>query len=167
MGDVVTEGETPLFLVIKTPDPELGNIGIDLDEPGWAKTHKKFLRAEGLWELFAKPALLGEEARCVFRMLVLAKEQPYYNAKTIGIAGDVGSRSIKAYGIGKKYPIYSKKVPGKIVRWETMRLWVMPDGSVCGGNDESDIARGYLYALGPQGVTEPEEQQGGAVIAPA
>jgi hypothetical protein len=55
-------------------------------------------------------------------------EQPYYTARHIGFATDNGSSEITAYGLGKK-----------LLDDTVMRIWLLPDGTICGGDDLDDI----------------------------
>lgn len=123
-------GEAPFFLVIQTDQDHI----IDLDEPQWAKTYKKLLRAPGTWALMHK-----EGRRHPLLMVVHPGDQPYYTARHVGITSSAGGNEITAYGIGKKRP------DGSMVR-----MWMMPNGTVCGGDDVDDIGTRMVRALGPK-----------------
>jgi hypothetical protein len=128
-------GSTPVFLVIQLASGE--GIGIDLDEPGWAKTYAEHLRVPSIWRLFSK----DQQPRLVLN--VFKGEQPYYTARHVGIAGSGGTNEIIAYGIGKKR--------GRHVE----RLWLLPDGSVCSGDDLEILAIKMLHEMGPR--KEPDD----------
>jgi hypothetical protein len=129
-------GTTPYVLIIEPVDRAVQTLLVDLDEPGWITTHSAYLRAPGVWTLVGKP----ESPRAILSMVVLEGEQPYYAARHIGIAGGGGSNEIIAYGIGKK------QISGIV-----MRLWSMPNGSVCGGDDAELIGIAAVRRLGPRG----------------
>lgn len=144
-------GDTPVFLVIRG---QTEAVGIDLDEPGWAVKYKDWLRMPSVWELLDKNGVIR------LRMVVHPNEQPYYKARHVGMAGSGGSNEITAYGIGKKVPVYGKQRPDgrpRIARWEMVRLWLMPDGTVSGGDDESPIGLMFVRAMGPRPVIDTQE----------
>jgi hypothetical protein len=115
-------GDFPFFLVIEPDDKTNGNVGIDLDEPGWVATHAEFMRTPGTWVLFHK-----ESTRAVFGMVVEQGDQPYFTKHHVGnlMAGS----QITTVGIGKK---------GR--DGEMTRLWLLPNGIVCGGEDVDILA---------------------------
>lgn len=120
------EGEFPFFLVIEPRDQGNGNIGIDLDEPGWVERNKEAMRAPGTWWLYLK-----QTGRPVFCVIVEEGDQPYFTRRHIGnlMAGS----EIIAVGIGKK---------GR--DGEMTRLWLLPNGVVCGGDDVEIVASRML-----------------------
>jgi hypothetical protein len=113
------QGPTPVYLAIALA---AGGIKIDLDEPRWATTYADYLRVPGLWMLTDKLTNIP-----LLMMTVAPDEQPYYTARHVGSTG--APREIVAYGIGKKL------VGGKVDR-----LWLLPNGVVCGGDDVESIA---------------------------
>jgi hypothetical protein len=119
----------PFFLIIPSAD---GRVGVDLGTSGWLTTFAESLRLPGYWELCLK-----QTAAPVLRMEVLEGEQPYYTARHIGVSGSGGGNELIAYGIGKK------RLDGHVDR-----LWVMPDGSVCGGDDVDKIGVLLVHLLG-------------------
>ena len=125
------QGPTPFFLVISNED---GDTIIDLDKPKWAKTYAKLMRRPGTWALMHK-----EGQRHPLLVIVHPGEQPYYVARHVGITGTAGGNEITAYGIGKK-----------LVDGSTVRLWMMPNGVVCGGEDVDTIGVRMVKALGPR-----------------
>lgn len=136
------EGDSPFFLVIET-DSATGNVGIDLDEPGWIEKHKELMRSPGTWWLHHKAS--GRPIVC----LVLEEgEQGYFVKHHVGnlMAGS----EIMAVGIGKKVPARwhmtkgrkPKRVVTQTERYE--RLWLLPNGVICGGDDVDTIASRML-----------------------
>jgi len=120
------QGDFPFYLVIEPDDHSNGNVGIDLDEPGWVATNAEMMRVPGTWWLYLK-----QSQRPIFCIVVEAGEQPYFTRRHIGnlMAGS----EIVAVGIGKKG------------RDGTMtRLWLLPNGVVCGGDDVEVIASRML-----------------------
>jgi len=124
MLNIEWAGDHPFFLVVHPKGEEA--TGIDLDFRGWSTINADLMRKPGDWYLFRK----GDEFPCL-RVHVLPGEQPYYVGKHVGMfgfTGDAGQREIIAFGIGKK------RLDGSV-----MRLWVLPNGTVCGGEDVDDI----------------------------
>ena len=120
------EGDFPFFLVIEPRDGTGGNIGIDLDEPGWVARNDDAMRMPATWWLNMKA-----NGQPLFAMVVEEGEQPYFTKRHIGnlMAGS----EIIAVGIGKK---------GR--EGEMTRLWILPNGVVCGGDDVEVIASRML-----------------------
>lgn len=125
------KGSNPYYLVIATQDE---NIGIDLDESGWMATYAFAMRVPGQWILIHK--VTGHQSLIV---KVEEGDQPYYTARHVGITGGGGSNEITAYGIGKKCP------DGHVER-----LWVLPNGTVCGGDDVDSLGLLMVKRLGPR-----------------
>jgi len=131
---------TPYYLVISAEDD---GTRIDLDEPGWAKTYRKWMRRPGAWFLMDKASDVP-----VLALIVHQGEQPYYTARHVGITSSAGGNEITAYGLGKK------KINGEMVR-----IWLMPGGFVCGGDDVDDLGVRLVRALGPKRVDPDEPEQ--------
>jgi len=114
-------GDNPFWLMFERPGDE-GNIGVDLDAGGWIEANKELLRSPGTVHLMAK-----RTKRSLFIVLMEEGDQFYYAKRHIGnlMAGS----EVVAYGIGKK------KSDGT-----TVNLWLMPNGTVCGGNDVDVLA---------------------------
>lgn len=125
------QGPTPFYLLISTTDE---NIGIDLDERGWIATYADKMRLPGQWILVHK----GDNFQ-VLVVKVFEGDQPYYTARHIGVTGSAGSNEVIAYGIGKK------QADGC-----TVNLWVMPNGTVCGGDDVESVGIMMVKQLGPR-----------------
>lgn len=112
-----------------------GSTWIDLDQPGWMKVHAELMRAPGQWSLIEKPT-----ARVVLTMLVASGEQPYYTARHVGLIGSGGSNEVVAHGIGKK------RLDGHVDR-----MWILPNGIICAGDDLEPLAIQMVKAAGPRG----------------
>lgn len=129
-------GENPFYLVIGMASGD--QITIDLDEPGWLTTYGSYMRVPSTWFLVAKgnpvPSLV---------MPVHDGEQPYYTSRTVGVAGGSGYNDIRTYGIGKK-----------LLDGVTQRMWVLPGGSVCGGEDVDELGVLMVKQLGPRPYAE-------------
>lgn len=133
-------GETPVYLVIQTADH--GNTVIDLDETGWMTTYAHLMREPGAWMLHHKATL-----QAIAIILVQSGEQPYYTARHVGIAFG-GSGEMIAYGIGKK------RLDGHVDR-----IWVLPNGVICAGDDVEPLILAFIRAGG--GVPNGQEGQEG------
>ena len=133
------EGDNPFFLTIvlaptaENKTPQFNTI--DLDHPGWIASNSDIMRSSGYWALFNKQ----DASRPIFVVWVSEGEQPYYTKKHIGVTGSGGGNEVVAYGIGKKC------IDGSMVR-----LWAMPDGTYCGGDDAEIIGVRMVHALGPR-----------------
>jgi len=143
-GNAGWQGDFPFYLVIEPRDQGNGNIGIDLDEPGWIERNKEVMRTPATWLLFMK-----QTGRPIFCLVVEDGDQAYFVRRHIGNLM-VGSE-IVAVGIGKRTPPVFEERPrrrGKVttmipvkVRDEVMvRLWLLPNGIVCGGDDVELVA---------------------------
>ncbi len=119
-------GDFPFFLVIEPDDRSNGNTGIDLDQPGWIAANAALMRAPGTWVLYHK-----ETSRPLFCMIVEQGDQPYFTRHHVGnlMAGS----EITAVGIGKKHR-----------NGDMTRLWLLPNGVVCGGDDVDIVASRML-----------------------
>lgn len=117
----------PLRAVVRT------TVQIDLDQPGWTKLNRAFLREQGQWYLVRK-----SDQVIVATMMVYPGEQPYYVARHVGYASTSGEPDApKAetinYGIGKK------RLDGHVDR-----IWILSNGCVTLGDDGEDIALDLL-----------------------
>jgi hypothetical protein len=126
------QGDNPFFLLI-SPNSG-GGIQIDLDESQWMTTYAEYMRVTGIWFLVDKTSNTP-----LFSMIVNEGEQPYYTSRTLGVVGSSGSNDIKTYGVGKKL------VDGSI-----QRLWVLPGGIVCGGDDVDRLGILMVKQMGPR-----------------
>lgn len=124
----------PYYLLLVRPTGE--ELKIDVEEYQWMTTYADWMRGRSIWHLVRKA-----NNTIVFAVDVFDGEQPYYTAKHIGAMGSGGGNEIVAYGIGKK------RLDGFVDR-----LWVLPNGLVCGGDDVETLGRQYLEQLGPRTV---------------
>ena len=116
-------GESPFFLILELDEkPPTGNVGIDLDEGGWTTKYADHMRAPGTWWLVHKPT-----QRAMMGLVVEAGDQPYFVKRHIGNL--MAAREVVAYGLGKK------RANGEMVR-----IWLLPNGMICGGDDVEIIA---------------------------
>lgn len=107
---------------------------IDVEEHQWATTYADWMRRPGYWLLRHK-----ETSRIMLAVRVNPGDQPYYTARHVGVTGSGGSNEVTCYGIGKKCAD------------DTMvRLWIMPDGAVVGGDDVDDLGVLMVKAMGPR-----------------
>jgi hypothetical protein len=120
------QGDSPFFLVIQPDDAPDGNVGVDLDQPGWMTDHADLMRKPGTWLLYHK-----QSGKALFCVVVEKGDQPYFTKRHVGnlMAGN----EVVAFGIGKKGP------GGAMTR-----LWLLPNGMVCGGDDVDIIASRML-----------------------
>jgi hypothetical protein len=129
-------GDHPYFLAIEPRESPGKPLLIDLESPGWVTTHAEYMRAPGTWYLMPKD---GNSRLPRLSVLVSEGEQPYYAAKHVGVAGSGGSNEVVVYGIGKK------RLDGVVDR-----LWVLPNGIVCGGDDVEAFGIAAVKRLGPK-----------------
>lgn len=130
-------GPNPYYLMIVTHDGADDSVTIDLDKPKWAAAYAEWMRRPAVWFLLSKNNDLPP-----LTVWVHEGEQPYYTARHVGITSSAGGNEIVAYGIGKKQ-----------VNGEMVRLWTMPNGMVCGGEDVGDFGVRMVKALGPKEVS--------------
>jgi len=136
------QGDNPFYLTIQTTD---GNTIVDLDKPGWVKENEHLMRETGAWMLNHKYARMT-----VAIILVHEGEQPYYTARHVGIAFG-GTGEIVAYGIGKK------RLDGHVDR-----IWVLPNGVICAGDDVEPIALAFIKGgIDAQGQVRDQDQGNG------
>ena len=129
-------GDNRFFLVINPAGTVNQSIVIDLDEPGWMSEEPDLMRAPGEWLLVAKgePNSLRGSVPCL-AMIVLPGEQPYYTLRHMGLASGSGGE-ILIPGIGKKR-----------ADSHVDRLWLLPNGIVCSGDDVDIIGVNILKAM--------------------
>lgn len=141
-------GDAPYVLVVLTPGAQ---TVIDLDEPGWVERYAHLMRVPGRWILARK-----DTNTPVFLMVVRDGEEPYYTSRVLGsmllpppdalgmsqddLTATNARSQVRAYGLGKK------RLDGHVDR-----VWILPNGVVCGGDDVdeigSEMARTKLHAL--------------------
>lgn len=115
-------GDNPYYLLCVDADFGFATGGtpyqkIDLDEPGWATTYELWMRNPGQWHLIRK-----DDDGVALSIVVHPGDQPYYTARVFGATNS--STLIRAYGIGKKQ-----------VNNSMVRLWILENGQICGGDD--------------------------------
>jgi len=122
------KGASPFFLVFERGPSD--NIGIDIDEGGWIATNKDLFRAPGVWLLMQKAP-----TRPIFAVVLEEGDQFFFVKHHTGnlMAGS----EVISYGMGKK------QADGTEVK-----LWLLPNGMVCGGEGDVDLLASRM--LGPQ-----------------
>lgn len=125
-------GGNPFYISVEPLDGINPPIQLDLDSP-WMTEHADYLRIPALWQLILKSSNVT-----LIAMYVYDGEQPYYTARHIGVTGG-GTNEIVAYGIGKK-------VNNDIVN----RMWVLPNGTFCSGDDVDRLGVQLVHQLGPR-----------------
>ena len=115
-------GENPYYLLIVGKEYDKQHATIDLDESQWATIYADYMRIPGMWHLVRKI-----DQGVALSVWVLNGEQPYYVSRVFG-SNKTGDRVVRAYGIGKK------QSDGSMVR-----LWVLENGLVCGGDDVDEF----------------------------
>lgn len=123
--------DNPFYLLLAAPD---AHVVIDLGERGWADTYKAWMRRPCKWHMVAKA-----NNRVLLSVNVLEGDQPYYTARHVGITGSGGSNETTAYGIGKKQ-----------ANGEMVRLWLLANGVVVGGDDCEPFAIDIVRSEGPR-----------------
>jgi hypothetical protein len=107
-------------------------VFVDVEEHQWHAKHADWMRRPGWWLLRRK-----HDSSVALTIRVNEGDQPYYTARHVGIASSSASHEVIAYGIGKKC------FDGSMVR-----LWVMPDGVVVGGDDVDQLGVLMIKARG-------------------
>jgi len=120
----------PFYVQIVRPSGEM--LQIDVEEHGWATTHAEWMRGRSRWYLMRKatgmPVLVVEAQE---------GDQPYYTARhVVRVKGHNAGGQVVAYGIG------AKRVDGR-----TDRLWILPGGLVCGGEDADTLGDAIIDAI--------------------
>lgn len=120
-------GDNPFFLVINLRAG--GQRVIDLNEFDWMKTHADLMREPGEWILVRKAPDGSEGGIPALAVLVHDGDQPYYTRLRVGaLQGPGAGHETVLHGIGKK------RSDGV-----TERLWILPNGIVCAGDDAAEI----------------------------
>ena len=117
----------PYYLLITRENSSY--IKINVEEPEWMKTHAAWMRGASRWYMVT---IDTDEVKLVVD--VADGDQPYYAARHLNVVrGPNVGRHVLAYGIG------AKRVGG-----QTDRMWLMPDGTVCVGNDVDILLDAYV-----------------------
>lgn len=134
-------GDAPFFVMIVPPERDRYAV-VDVEERGWHSKYEGLMRHPGAWYLVRK-----DNITIVCGVKVFPGEQPYYVARHVGVAtvgegnqedgSPVPAREVIAYGIGKK------RVDGTVDR-----LWVLPSGMICTGEDIDVFAREWMEISG-------------------
>jgi hypothetical protein len=131
-------GETPFYVIIEAANG--ARFVIDLDEPGWMSEIDGLMRLPGTWVLMVKRFHDRPDGVPMLAVVVGEGDQPYYTKHTVGIAvGPGAGGTLAAYGIGKK------RLDGT-----TERMWIMPNGVVCSGDDVDIIGVEMLQSASSQ-----------------
>jgi hypothetical protein len=134
-GFTVSTGYIPFFLFIVRPNAD--QVEIDLEEHGWMKTYAEWMRGRSRWYLMSKPTP-EVPARAWLAVDVQEGDQPYYTARHIvRVKGRNAGAQLTAYGIG------AKRTGGT-----TDRMWILPGGIVCAGDDVETIGDAIIDAAG-------------------
>lgn len=123
-------GELPFYLALVFDDEV---VTIDLEQPQWIATYADYMRKPGVWILRHKSGI------DILAVVVHDGDQPYYTARHVGVMGNAGSNEVVAHGIGKK------RADGVVER-----LWLLPNGVVCAGDDVGDLGIRLVHQLGPR-----------------
>jgi len=115
-------GENPYYLLIVGTEYEGQHARVDLDEYQWATIWKDYLRIPGQWHLVRK-----RDDGVVLSVMIHNGDQGYYTSRVFG-STTTGDHLLRAYGIGKK----QEEEP-------VLRLWVLENGLVCGGEDVDEF----------------------------
>ena len=117
-------GESPFFLVFERGPAD--NVGIDLDTPGWIEANKALFRTPGIWFLRHK-----QSGHLVFAVVLDEGDQFFFVKRHTGNL--MAGREVISYGMGKKT---ADGLP--------VNLWLLPNGTVCGGDDVDLLASRML-----------------------
>ena len=118
------DGESPFFLVFERGPAD--NVGIDIDTPGWIEANKDLFRAPGVWLMMIKAS-----RRPVFAVVLDEGDQFFFVKRHTGNL--MAGREVISYGMGKKT---ADGLP--------VNLWLLPNGTVCGGDDVDLLASRML-----------------------
>lgn len=150
--------DNPYFLLLvaleKDENGNHENLILDVGLPGWQKTYADWLDRPAEWYLCEKTG----EKKVVIVQFVYAGEKPYYVKKHIGQLkfGTGRYRHIAVYGIGKKIPARFSNGQ-KIADERYERVWVLPHGVTCAGEDVEKIALSVVSTMEWQKDPEPPQ----------
>ncbi len=140
--------DNPYFLLLvameKKEDGTQESLILDVGLTGWMVTYADWLRRPAEWYLCEKV----DPQRAIAAQLVYDGDKPYYLKRHIGQMqlGTGRHRSIEVHGIGKRVPaVYrtgkrKNSSPVLVTPERTDRIWIMPHGVVCGGEDVEKLA---------------------------
>jgi len=133
-GFHATSGAIPFYLHIVRPNGEF--VEINLEEGGWMTTYAEWMRGRARWYLMSKPSP-EVPARPWLAVEVQEGDQPYYTARHIvRVKGINAGAQITVYGIG------AKRASG-----HTDRMWILPNGLICSGEDVDTLGDAVIDAL--------------------
>jgi len=153
--------DNPYFLIMvaleRNPDGSLDTLTLDLGEQGWETTHADWLHRAAEWYLCEKV----DPQRAIVGQIVYEGEHPYYVKRHIGqMELNTGRhRALVAHGIGKKVPAAYETYMEHDARGEevvrrrkirdkrTDRLWILPHGLICGGEDIEKMALAVVSTM--------------------
>jgi len=124
------QGENPFYLLVVGIEYDGQHAKIDLDEYQWASIYAEYMRMPGEWHLCRK-----DSNAVSLSLMIHIDDQPYYTSRVFGSTTS-GGRLVRAYGIGKKQADDSM-----------VRLWVLENGLVCGGDDVDTFGPKILNTL--------------------
>lgn len=134
--------DNPFVLIIVKEIDEA--VIIDLGEPKWLDKYADWMRVKSRWFLARKPSFTNDKPdgplMPVLWMNVEDGDQPYYVARHTGIAGASSQNEVVSYGIG------AKRKSGVVDR-----MWVLPNGLICVGDDVDVLALHLVRAGQGQG----------------
>lgn len=123
--------DNPFVLIIVKDVDEA--VIIDLGEPKWLDKYADWMRVKSRWFLARKPRFTDDRPdgplMPVLWLNVEDGDQPYYTARHTGIAGVDTQNEVVSYGIG------AKRANGAVDR-----MWVLPNGLICVGEDVDTLA---------------------------
>jgi hypothetical protein len=124
--------DNPYYLAIFEDSGD--GLVIDLGERGWMTKFADWVDREGVFSLMRK-----SDHATVLMVEIGPGDIPYYAARHVGVTGSAGGNEIVAYGIGKT------AIDGTMTK-----LWVMPTGMVCGGDDVDTLGVRLIKVMGPR-----------------
>lgn len=128
-------GPSPFYLYIVRPNGD--SVEIDVEEYQWMKTYAEWMRGRSRWYLMSKPTP-EVPARAWLGVDVQEGDQPYYTARHIvRVKGRNAGAQLTVCGIGAKR--------GNVD--VTDRMWVLPSGLVCAGDDVDTLGDAIIDAI--------------------
>lgn len=121
-------GESPIYLVIAPDDPDAGNIGIDVDAGGWISENQALFRTPSTWFLMSKVT-----STPLFAVVIEDGDQAFFVKHHVGNL--MAGIQMTSYGLGKK------KADGSVTK-----LWLLPNGWVCGSEEDVDVIMGRMLS---------------------
>jgi hypothetical protein len=135
--------DNPYFVLLTALEPNENGMNdfliLDVGEPQWQVVHSEWLRRPATWYLCEKAGAKNVK----LAQIVFEGDQPYYVKRHIGqiMVGSGQGRSLIAYGIGKKVPARENNEA------RTERLWLLPGGVVCAGDDVEKLGMAIVETM--------------------